>query len=241
MRTLLTILLFASTLSAQVGGKVAIGGKAAIGGGLGIQLPSLAQTTWACGQFNTNPSCTATSGSNATAGNVLVSYVFGAVGIVTINTPTGCAGTWTLVHLDATTNQSFYIGTVASTGSCAVTESATASSDGGTNLQVYELANASTTVDQSNYAAGAGCATCTGPSITTTVANDIVLVFNLSSGNPGLTVNAPFTIDYDNSPSPNGNLIFTAHTILATTGAINVSWSQTNPSGGPYAIIAIEP
>jgi hypothetical protein len=199
--------------------------------------PAYAQTPWSCGTFATNPSCTATSGSSASSGDVLVAYYWGGSG-VTFNTPTGCS-TWSLVNFNSGSLQAFYIGTVTSTGSCAVTGTGNSSGGQSMNFLVFEIAHAIATVDQFNYTTDMEeCNSCTGPSITTTVSNDMVIsVSNNCTGT--ITANSPFSLDLNVNQS--GNPLMTMHDVQGSAGAISATWTATGGCGIGTAVIAVEP
>jgi len=233
MRTLLAILLLAVSAQAQaVGGKAAIGGTTEIGGGP-VTVPNPTQTPAFCGSFSVNPSCTATFVSNANAGDTLVAGLSGSSG-VTISAPTGCVSSWASVNSDATTNQSLYIGTVSSTGSCAVTVNGTDATATSIYEIVYELSNTIATVDQSAFRSVAFCnSSCSGPTITNTVNGDINLVFVFNGTGNVTGFNSPYS---GSGISINGSPSGYAYHVLAVAGADNATWTS---AGGTYVSAAV--
>ena len=206
----------------------------------------LAQTAWGCvSNYSTAPTCTATSGSSATAGDPLVAYIQYSGGF-TISAPTGCATSWTLVSNNATDGVALYKASVLSTGSCAVTETAVYSSADQFSMIIAEAksAVASTTVDTFSFTGDLfGCTSCSLASVTTTVNNDVLIAFAASGGNGTFTVSSPFTLDNGAIANQEGGgcCSLSAYQVLASAGTTNLSFTSTTATNGPGATIALEP
>ena len=201
--------------------------------GLFGQAP--AQNPVACTSFATNAHCTATLGSNATGGNTITAYI-AYDGSVTLATPTGCASSWSLVNLNTTSKEAFYIGTVASTGSCAVTESATNASSQDIWLDIIETSSTGTTVDKFSYTTSLGfCSSCSGPAVTPAVAGDLVITFVT---NPGTS--PAVTGTYTGFTPAVSNNVLAGYAVIAGSGSATHMTFSSGGANGPAATIAIE-
>lgn len=218
--------------------------------GSAAAVPSVVNTC-GTGAFGTNPSASFTYGtggsgtcantSTPTSGDILTVFIYGLIGTPTIATPSGCA-TWTLVQHDATNDQSIYVGSASSSGSCTVTESTTSSSNASVDVVGYDVSHALTTTDGSNSALSAFCTSCSGPSITTTVNGDMVLSVTVESGTSHTdTVSSPFTQDYFSQNASSGDTQLAGHDLQATAGAINMSWTDSSGNNFYTLIVGLKP
>ena len=160
-------------------------------GGGGGGSPAVAQTFHCQASGGAGSTCTATSGSNITNGDVLAAYTSNLnTNGSTAVTPAGCV-TWTKRGSTDATGETWYSGPVTSTGPCSVTNTTAFVV---TAMEVFELKNIINSVDGTPLTQwNTGVANpVTGPALTTTMANgDLVLgacLGNTAVG--GLTINA---------------------------------------------------
>ena len=236
IRSLLLVILFALPSYGQL--KVV----ATLKGGTGVSPPLVNQTCNG-GAFATNPSATCVFSSTTGAGDPLVIYIGNTQAVATIATPTGCSSSWTSAGHDATTNQSLYVGTATSSGTCTVTEAATSSVNTSLDIIGQDLQNTLTTTDVSPaFAAVSFCtASCTGPSNTTSTNGDMVLSFYVSGTDVTPISGNNYTQDLAAVNVNSGNTQLAGHLIQSSAGATNMSWTQTTGASGIGAIISLKP
>lgn len=197
--------------------------------------PTIRTTPCNNGNNATNPSVTCSYPSGVVAGDILVFSGF-TNSQVTINTPTGCSSSWSTVGTPANQMATF-IGTATSSGSCTATMSAVGV---GETLLVIgaDIANAITTQDGTPvYGTIAFCtAACVGPSITTTVANDMVITF-VFNGSSLPTITTPWTQDLSADPFSNLGM---GH-IIPTASTVSMPFTQTGGGDLWGNVVAIKP
>jgi hypothetical protein len=210
-----------------------------------MPLPAIVQVFYGSGGTSSSTGVSATSGSNITAGNVLVAMQYTGETANVASTPAGCvtwtqAGTTTAWANGAATG-ALSVGPVTSSGACTATYGPTGGSSTSVILAIWEISGITTTVDGTpgfSYFNAAG--TVTGPSTTTTFNGDMVLagaIWNTST----VTIGSPFT------SSANGSLFTPAgvthgdlsYDVQGTAGAINGSYTVAS-TAGDLAIVALK-
>lgn len=191
-----------------------------------------------CTGFATNPSFTCVMASLG-AGHYLIYSSVTPNTITTFNAPTGtgagCTGlTWTAVGT-ANSHGALFISSVTSAGACTLTISA--SSAGGVTLQgvIREVTTTSHTIETgtgiSLGLAITSCTTCAAPNaattITTTVANDLVMCDAIAGGAAGaMTMTGTYSTDINTS---GGDPEIGGHVGQAVAGvAAKMTWTGSS-------------
>ena len=200
--------------------------------------PSVVQTC-ASEHYNTNPTVSCTLSSSTTAGNTLVAFA-SSPNLLTLATTTGCGVTWVLQGSASSTGftGNVYTGSIASGGSCTVSETATGGSAGIANVQLWEMSGTNG-LDGSpvfNYNATYCTTSCTGESITTTRNGDLVLYgFNVAVSTT-ISNFTPFSIDLNTFVDITTFLL--SHLVQTTAGSTNATFSINNTAAFPEMIMA---
>ena len=221
------------------GGQQVITGKHRTAPPAAPSSPSVVQANGSNNSYGTSGSVSTLS--NTTTGNNLWLLVnANGASSLTISLPTGC-GTWTQVGTTQTlgyqSHQAVFTAPVISGGACTVGII-------GTNtvvwaLHVYEVANGSGGIDGSPVfnQNTAYCTTgCTGVSITTSGANELILYSAICSA-AGQTYSSlsPYTLI--NQESNGDGAGFWSDYQLASAGTINATFDQT--TGQPFIEIEV--
>ena len=199
------------------------------------QIPSAAaavvQFAAAPGALATNPSTTATAGSNVTNGNLLVVFAWTST-ITSYNTPTGTGACNGIVYTavgSLSHRMLVWTAPIGSTSSCSVTVSANTSGQSSMVGIIYELKNVTTTGLLSSYGATGSCNSCTGQSITTVSANTLCIILIAEGGSNTVTSPSPFTFDI-NQLNTKSDYEGAGNFLQVSTGTFTPTWTTT---GGP--------
>ena len=191
--------------------------------------PSVA-AVWAVSAYDT----VVTQTLSPTAGQLLVAFT--TQGTTAILAPSGC-GTWTQRGATDGGFDAMWSAPITSSGSCTVTLSFTS---GQSILNLWNINTVSQTVDVAATAVTFTGTPITGASVTTTVANDLVVGTCASYANTAtFTIISPFINDFNGS---SGNVtVGMAHYVKASAGAVNPSWTTNESSAWFCSTLAVEP
>lgn len=208
------------------------------GPGGGGSNPAVVQAHIAVGSFST--STTIAFSSNVTSGNVLVAWAFGG-GTVTgwnaaTGSGTGCGSTtFTLQGSPGSGAQSISTGTASGTGPCTITVSGTGMAD--ITGAAYEISNATLTGFAISTYTTPVCTACTGSSVTSGSANNMILTFVGVNGGP-YSSPSPFTFDV-NGTDALGFQIGAGSYLQAAAGSYTPTWMNSRFIGMNVVSVAI--
>ena len=190
--------------------------------------PSVA-AVWSVSAYDT----VLTQTLSPTAGQLLVAFTSSQGG--SLLTPSGC-GTWTERGSADAANDAMWSAPITSSGSCTVTLVL------GVNdnvLGLWEINTVSKTVDVAATAATTSSTPAVGASVTTTVANDLVLgTCSSYLTTPTFTIISPFINDYNGS---NIYAVGMAHYVKVSAGSITPSWTVSTSTSWDCGTLAVEP
>ena len=168
-----------------------------------------------------------------TAGQLLVAATTSTG--ASLVTPSGC-GTWTERGTADSQNDAIWSAPVTSSGSCTITLTAPSSA-----LELWEINTVSQTVDAAANTESYTASPAVGASVTTTVANDLVVGECLTTVTTATyTIISPFINDF-NGTSGTTISVGMAHYVKASAGAVNPSWT-TNQTGAWFcSTLAVQP
>jgi hypothetical protein len=198
-----------------------------------------------CGQYGTNPSCTATFGTMPASGDQLVAIVTGntSTAVTAISTPSGTALSWAYLTGSSSTSCTFTtISACVFVGSAGGTSSSVALAVTGSGAAflgtITDLSGFSTVADVSPvFYNGAYCTTCTGTTITPATAGDALLAM-VSNGITPATDTSTWTKRFDAATSGQTGQLYSV--VGAGTTATGPTWTW---SGSAYAevLVALKP
>lgn len=234
-----------------LGGKGGIGGKASAGGGASVSAGIVYVTSsYAKQDLGTcGNTCTQTLGITGVAGGIILVNMRWQGSSTTISTLTGTNGTCTLLTgttgwSDVTNNLAGISGYCLPTSSVSYTVSALMST--GTfqfNIQIAEYTgqNVTTPIDTSNVSLNPTCltTTCDSATVTTTVANDLVVSMGQENSGNGQNFSAGTGATLRSSASAQQAL---QDQVQASAGSVTPNWTSTANLGGiASATIALHP
>ena len=168
-----------------------------------------------------------------TAGQLLVAATTSTG--ASLVTPSGC-GTWTERGTADSQNDAIWSAPVTSSGSCTITLTAPSSA-----LELWEINTVSQTVDAAANTESYTASPAVGASVTTTVANDLVVgECSASVNTPTYTIISPFINDF-NGTSGTTISVGMAHYVKASAGAVNPSWTTNESSAWFCSTLAVQP
>ena len=185
---------------------------------------------WAVSAYDT----VVTQTLSPTAGQLLVAFT--TQGTTAILAPSGC-GTWTQRGATDGGFDAMWSAPITSSGSCTVTLSLAPGDD---ILNLWNINTVSKTVDVAATAVTLTGTPITGASVTTTVANDLVVGTCTSYANTAtFTIISPFINDFNGSSG--AVTVGMAHYVNVSAGAIAPSWTVTTTQGWYCGTLAVEP
>ena len=169
-----------------------------------------------------------------TAGQLLVAATTSTG--ASLVTPSGC-GTWTERGTADSQNDAIWSAPVTSSGSCTVSLSNTSTFGG---LALWEINTVSQTVDAAANTESYTASPAVGASVTTTVANDLVVgECSASVNTPTYTIISPFINDFNGSSG--AITLGMAHYVKVSAGSITPSWTTNESSAWFCSTLAVKP
>ena len=167
-----------------------------------------------------------------TAGQLLVAATTSTG--ASLVTPSGC-GTWTERGTADSQNDAIWSAPVTSSGSCTITLTAPSSA-----LELWEINTVSQTVDAAANTESYTASPAVGASVTTTVANDLVVGECLTTITTATyTIISPFINDFNGSSG--AITLGMAHYVKVSAGSITPSWTTNESSAWFCSTLAVKP